>query len=212
MARAGRRTTAGQEIRLADFDVDAGAGMGALETLNGYANPAELTAALKDAASRYYGRVGEDWLRWLVAERPKLAALIGNGVQRFIQKNTPANSNGQVDRVARRFGLVAVAGELATHAGLTGWQQGEAEQAAGKCFEAWSESFGGGTTNREARALLAKAKEFFELYGASRFENVNSTGEQRINSRAGFFRVSAEGRQRVPCAAPSVCQRDMQGL
>ena len=128
------------------------------------------------------------------SERPKLAALIDDGVQRFIQKNTPANSTGQVERVARRFGLVAVAGEMATQAGLTGWQLGEAEEAAGKCFEAWMESFGGGIRKREDRALLSQVKRFFELHGASRFESVTKpTPNNRYHNRAGFFRESAEG-------------------
>ena len=58
MAQVGRKPTAGQEIRLADIDADAGAGMGALESLNGCASSAVLTATLKDAAGRYYGARG----------------------------------------------------------------------------------------------------------------------------------------------------------
>lgn len=193
MAQVGRKPTAGQEIRLADFDADAGCGMGAFESLNGFESSAALVAALKEAAIRYYGSVGEAWLRWLVEQRSKLATFISDGVRQFVREHAPNDASGQVERVARRYGLVAVAGELATHAGLTGWQQGEAEQAAGKCFAAWQESFGGSTGNREERALLAQVKVFFELYGESRFEATSSTSEQRVNSRAGFFRSNAEG-------------------
>lgn len=193
LARVGRKPTAGQEIRLADFDADAGAGMGALETPNGFERPAALAQALKDAASRYYGSVGADWLRWLVKERPKLATFVADGVRQFIKETAPMDATGQVERVARRFGLVAVAGELATHAGLTSWEQGEAEQAAKKCFAAWLESFGGAAGYREERALLAKVKKFFELHGESRFEDISSTHQQRGINRAGFFRPGAEG-------------------
>ena len=59
--------------------------------------------------------------------------------------------------MAQRFGLVAVAGELATHYGVTGWSEGEATQAASLCFAAWLDSFGG-TGNREDRALLAQVR------------------------------------------------------
>ena len=41
----------------------------------------------------------------------------------------PEGASGQVERVAARFALVAVAGELATSASLTGWPEGEAERA-----------------------------------------------------------------------------------
>ena len=52
MAQVERKPTAGQEIRLADFDADAGEGMGVFESLNGFERPAALASALKDAASR----------------------------------------------------------------------------------------------------------------------------------------------------------------
>lgn len=216
MAQVGRKPTAGQEIRLADFDADAGEGMGVFESLNGFERPAALASALKDAASRYYGSVGADWLRWLVGERSKLATLVSDAGRKFVNEHAPKNAAGQVERVARRFGLVAVAGELATLAGLTGWQQGEATQAAGKCFAAWLEFFGGAADNREERTLLAQVKEFFELYGASRFEDedpiyfedASITREQWINRRAGFFRLGAEG-QREYLVMPQVFKSEV---
>lgn len=195
MAQVGKKATAGQEIRLADIDADAGAGMGALECLNGCASSAALAATLKDAAGRYYGSVGADWLRWLVQERLELPAFIHDGVRQFVEEHAAAGTGGQVERVARRFGLVAVAGELATHAGLTGWQKGDAEQAAGKCYAAWREFFGGGKTNREERALLAQVKQFFELHGASRFESVVSVDNRTVPNRAGFYRCVRDGEQ-----------------
>lgn len=195
MEQAGRRPTPGQELRLADFDADAGAGMGALESLNEHANSAELAAALKDAAGRFYGSVGAEWLRWLVEERPNLAMFIRDGVRQFVEERAKTDTTGQIERVARRFGLVAVAGELATHAGLTGWREGEAEQAVGKCFEAWRESFGRGTGNKESRAHLAQVKAFFELHGGSRFQDEGSNDDQRIMNRAGFVRTTEGGRE-----------------
>lgn len=216
MAQVGRKPTAGQEIRLADFDADAGEGMGVFESLNGFERPAALASALKDAASRYYGSVGKDWLRWLVGERSKLATLVSDAGRKFVKEHAPKDATGQVERVARRFGLVAVAGELATQAGLTGWQQREATQAAGKCFAAWLESFGGAAGNREERALLVQVKEFFELYGESRFEGESPiyfehpsiTNKQRINRRVGFFRPGAEG-QREYLVLPQVFKSEI---
>jgi hypothetical protein len=39
MAQAGKQSTAGQEIRLADIEAEAGAGMGIFETLQGLPTP-----------------------------------------------------------------------------------------------------------------------------------------------------------------------------
>jgi uncharacterized protein (DUF927 family) len=189
MAHAKRKPTAGQEIRMAEVDADAGTGSGALEVLHGYDTPAALALALKDVATRHYGAVGAEWLRRIVDDRPKLASALADGVRQFVEEFGPKNADGQVERVARRFGLVAMAGEIATRYGLTGWAHGEAIRAAGKCFGAWLESFGG-TGNHEERALLAQVRGFFEQHGASRFEDINGDNGQRIINRAGFYRVN----------------------
>ena len=192
MARAGRKANAGQEIRLADFDADAGASMGAFEELHGQPTPAALALAIKDAAARSHGAVGLAWLRCVVRDRSKLADFIADGIRQFVAEAVPVGAVGQVERVARRFALVAVAGELASHYGLTGWSRGEGERAATACFTAWLESFGG-IGNREERTMLAQVRAFFEAHGASRFEDVNATQDQRIINRAGFYRTGASG-------------------
>ena len=192
MARAGKHATAGQEIRLADIPADAGAGMGAFEALNGHPTPAALALAVKDAANRFHGAVGLAWLHYIVTHRKRLPDLISDGIGQFLNEVVPQDAAGQVSRVARRFALVAVAGELATHYGLTGWQKNEASKAVQKCFDAWLQSFGG-TGNQEERGMLAQVRAFFEAHGSSRFEDMEGKDDQRIPNRAGFYRKSAAG-------------------
>lgn len=191
LARAGKRATAGQEIRLADIEADAGAGMGAFENLHGIATPSAFAQAVNDATATCYGAAGAEWLRCIVADRESVASNVLDGIKQFAREVVPVGSGGQVERVALRFALVAVAGELATHYGITGWQQGEAEQAAKVCFAAWLEGFGSG--NREDAVLLAQVRAFFEAHGASRFESMTATHEQRIINRAGFIRSNTNG-------------------
>lgn len=207
MARAGKKTNAGQEIRLADIDADAGAGMGSFEVLHGHDTPAALALAIKDAATRHHGAIGLEWLRRIVADRPRLADIIADGIRQFVGEVALTDAAGQVLRVARRFALVAVAGELATHYGLTGWPEGEADGAAKKCFAAWLESFGG-TGNREERAMLGQVRAFFEAHGASRFEDVSATTDQRIPNRAGFYRTDASGAREF-MVLPEAFKRDV---
>jgi putative DNA primase/helicase len=195
MMQAGKKSTAGQEIRLAEIDADAGAGMGAVEELHGYKDAGALTLALKDAAEAFHGVVGVEWLRRLAKDRNKLPALLANGIRQFAAELAPKNAGGQIERVARRFALVGVAGEMATRYCLTGWPEGEAMNATSKCFASWLQQFGG-TGNREERELLAQVKAFFEAHGSSRFENVDGN-EQRIPNRAGFYRLGAEGRREL---------------
>lgn len=192
MAQAGRLANAGQEVRMADFEADAGAGHGAFEDLHGLANGAALSVAVKDAAARNHGAVGLAWLRALVQHRQRLPDLIADGMRQFVAETVPSGAAGQVERVARRFALVAVAGELATHYGLTGWESGESDRAAKACFASWLEGFGG-VGNREERDVLGQVRAFFEAHGASRFEDVAATDDQRILNRAGFFRTGISG-------------------
>lgn len=187
MARAGRKPNAGQEIRLADIESDAGAGLGAFEELHGIANPAAFALALKDAATRSHGAAGAQWLRHVVEHRAAIVEKIGENIRAFVSENVPDGAGGQVVRVARRFGLVAVAGELATFFGITGWREGEADTAARKCFAVWLDGFGG-AGNREERAMLEQVRAFFELHGASRFQLWNETGGGFVVSRAGFVK------------------------
>ncbi len=192
MARSGKKANAGQEVRLADFDADAGAGLGAFDVLHGHPTGAALSLAMKDAAVLNHGAVGLAWLHRVVQDRALLADFIADGIRQFVAEAVPAGAAGQVERVARRFALVAVAGELASHYGLTGWQRGEGERATKACFGAWLESFGG-IGNREERTVLAQVRAFFEAHGASRFEDVAATVDQRIINRAGFYRTGPSG-------------------
>lgn len=209
MARVGKKANTGQEIRLADIDADAGAGMGAFEVLHDQPSPAALALAVKDAATKYHGAVGVAWLRAVVAGRTNLADFLSARIRAFVQDAAPGDAAGQVLRVARRFALVAAAGELATGHGLTGWTDGEATTAARKCFAAWLESFGG-TGNREERAMLSQVRAFFEAHGASRFALLDDTfpNDRPIVNRAGFVRTTAAGNREF-LLLPEVFRREV---
>ena len=91
MAQAGKQSTAGQEIRLADIEADAGAGMGIFETLHGYRDAASLAVAIKEASSKYHGAMGKEWLRYLVANRTSLKDFVPEQIKRFVTEVLPDN-------------------------------------------------------------------------------------------------------------------------
>ncbi|WP_133136768.1 DUF927 domain-containing protein [Legionella rowbothamii] len=192
MAKAGQRVNAGQEIRLADIEADAGTGMGLFEKTHEQISPAAMAITLKELTDKLYGAVGLSWLEHVVANRQTLIPVINNMINQFIEKVSSKDITGQVIRVARRFALVAAAGELATQFGLTRWQRGESFQAAQQCFKSWQENFGT-DGNREDRAIMAQVRAFFESHGASRFDNVRDPNNGRIVNRAGFYRTDDKG-------------------
>ena len=192
MAKSGQQVKAGQEIRLVEIDADANAGMGLFEALNGAASPSALAQELKSACGLFHGTAGQQWLVALVHDRATLAARVKTAIDAFMVAQVPPDASGQVMRVARRFALVAAAGELATQAGITGWDPKMASQAAAQCFSSWIANFGG-SGNREDRVLLEQVRAFFETHGSSRFEDMASRVEQRVPNRAGFFRKGLDG-------------------
>lgn len=173
MAEAGQRAVAGQEVRLVDLAADAGKGMGAFEALHTAANPASF-AELLDAAMRgQHGTAGPAFLAWLVP------VVSGNAtwapdtlrprVLDFLGEFLPAGADGQVRSVARRFAIIALGGELATEAGVTGWPEKAAWAAAGAYFQAWLAARGGAGAREDIEAV-ARLRACLATDGQSRFE------------------------------------------
>ncbi len=63
MAKAGQKANAGQEIRLADIEADAGVHMGIFEKIHNQLSPATMALSLKEYTSKFYGTVGRAWLQ-----------------------------------------------------------------------------------------------------------------------------------------------------
>ncbi|MEC7118670.1 MAG: DUF927 domain-containing protein [Pseudomonadota bacterium] len=184
MQQAGKRTNAGQEIRLAEIPADAGQGMGMFEHIHTASSPQAFSDQIKDATQRYYGTAGQAFLDHVTRDRLQATEQARHYIQAFMQ-HVPSHANGQAHRVASRFALIAAGGEIATDAGITGWTAGQATESARQCFSAWLESFGM-IGNHEERAILAHVKAFFEAHGSSRFESMTAERE-RIPNRVGYI-------------------------
>lgn len=194
MRDGGKRVKAGQEVRLADVPADAGAGHGLLENLHGFSDGAALADALIEGARAFYGVAGLAFLEQLVgADRAALRASVKSLRDEFTAEHVPAGSSEQVQRLGKRFALVAAAGELATAWGITGWPSGEAFRAAGSCFAA-SLDRRGGTGSGEDAAALSQVAHFLELHGSSRFADLAGDQDRPIVNRAGYRRRDPDGR------------------
>lgn len=189
----GRRARAGQEVRLVDIPADAGAGLGILEELHGFADPGTLADHLRLASGQYYGVAARAFLEQITAKLEGLGEIVRGARQEFIGRHCPQDADGQVKRVADRFALVAAGGTLATAAGLLPWPGSEAERSAAACFRAWLDQRGG-TGPAETREGIAQVRAFFQAHGASRFEPWGGASEARpILNRAGFKREDSLG-------------------
>lgn len=210
MQAAGKRAHAGQEIRLADLDADAGKGFGLFENLHGRADGAALARELAEATSRHHGTAAPAFLSALVAELDQVPAVIEAVRRAWLNRHLPAGASGQAHRVAGRFALIGAAGEIATGYGLTGWPKGTALEAAAVCFRAWTDGRGG-AGNREPAAMLDQVRRFLLAHGEARFADLDGSDDRRtIVNRCGFRRQGPGGtgwRYFIPAASwPEICE------
>ncbi len=165
MATANKRARAGQEVRMAEVPADAGAGYGCFEALHGEPDGAAFALRLTDAAATYYGAPFAAYVEELIQHRADLPRIIKEDRDLFVADALSGIKavSGQVRRVAAHFGLVAVGGELATAAGITGWPEGAAAASALTCFHAWLDARGGAIPAEE-RELIAQVRHWFEQH------------------------------------------------
>ncbi len=208
MEQSGKKSKAGQEIRLAEIPADTGK-HGLFEELHGFANGSIFADTISKNAQKYYGTAGREYLKKLIENLDGAKAFVKTTMDAFLCAAIPEGASGQIHRVAARFALVAAAGELAIHYNITrvlgrdglasiGWDEGAAFQATLKCFQDWVEAFGG-LGLQEKTQLMAELRYFLEQHGESRFTDWHANDPDKIpngsrtHHRAGFRRHTTEG-------------------
>ncbi|MFD1912272.1 DUF927 domain-containing protein [Halodurantibacterium flavum] len=141
MRIAGRHAKAGHEMRLLDVVADDRL-YRAFDDLHGSGAPAEFVDRLQRGYSSSYGTAGPAFVRFLIENRHNVAkyrSMIERISVAGADSYSVAAGDGQAQRALRRFALVALAGYLATGAGITGWTPACALRAALETFGAWHE-------------------------------------------------------------------------
>ncbi len=190
----GRKTRAGQTVRLLDVPADRGLGFGVFDHAGGFDDAGKLADALKAAAVAAYGTAGPEFVRRLTASG--LAEVTARG-KKFIAEFTDgvcgAGASEQVRRAAKKFALIALAGKLATALGVTPWEKGEAKRAAVWAFRRWVEARGGAGSHEERQAI-EQVRLVIEQYGELRFEAVDGPGDT-VRDRLGWRKGSGPDRE-----------------
>lgn len=194
MNGGGRRTRAGQEVRLASLPADAGKGLGAFETLQGYADGDRLAKALEEAARAHHGSVGRAFVEHVANHHDAITARLHAAIN-IMRDRLPKEATGQVRRVAARFAVVAEALEIATDAGLTGWDHEDGRKAVLRCFDDWLHRYGVG--NREETQIIEQAEAFFAAHAFGRFidcaKAADPNGEPVMVNCAGYRKRDPDG-------------------
>lgn len=187
MAQAGQKTNAGIEVRVAHIDADAGKGLKTFDSLVLADTGAGQADKIKELSQAYYGVAGIAWLEHITSDKAATTATARQLVSDFMSHYSELAP--QAHRVAKRFAIVAAAGEMATLAGITGWQAGQATTAVMTCLDNWLDNYGR-DGEHEQRQIIEHIKAFIEQHGSSRFQpchiHMHQDFETKITNRAGY--------------------------
>jgi uncharacterized protein (DUF927 family) len=194
--RRGVRAHAGQLVRAVDIPVCGAHGVfDAFES--GDVDPAAFADRCKTATSACYGTAGPEFVRRLIAQNVS-AKDVRERVEAFVQSalRDVKDRHGQAARVAQRFGLACAAGELGVQLGILPWEQSDPLKDATELFENWLDERGGAAPY-EARQAIAQVRQFIEMHGDSRFDDITIRDPDRkpVVNRAGFRRDQGEARR-----------------
>jgi len=187
MAQAGQKTNAGIEVRVAHIDADAGKGLKTFDSLVLADTGAAQADKIKELSHTYYGSAGIAWLEHITNDKAATTATARQFVSDFMSQYSDLAP--QAHRVAKRFAIVAAGGEIATQAGITGWQAEQATIAVRVCLDNWLDNYGR-DGEHEQRQIIEHIKAFIEQHGSSRFQPCHSTAyqdfEAKITNRVGY--------------------------
>jgi putative DNA primase/helicase len=188
--QSGKKTKAGQEIRMIDIPADTGK-YGCFEELHEHTTGAEFADALSNACNNYYGSVSRAYLINITNDLDFAIHFAEKILKEFIEKNQPLKASGEVSRVLKRLAIIAAGGELATEFGLTGWEKGAAMLGVARCFSDWLIARGGVGNYEELRAL--KHIHMFFSNNSHRFENWDTVLDKDVAEEASFKKFDRQG-------------------
>lgn len=186
MLDGGIRIKAGQAVRIIDLPVTDQA-HGCWDTLHGFTSGAALSDALRRESEAHYGHAGRAFLERLTRDDHDQVRELLTVIKARPEFNAEGGE-GQFQRVAARFAILALAGELATGYGVTGWPKGEAIQAAAVGLRLWLGMRDGKIEDAEGPQVVGQVVEFIDRHGDSRFSDADADNAPPVRDRAGFWR------------------------
>ena len=198
-ARTPQRMMAGQAVRFIDLPADASKGFGIFDDAPALADRPAATARergrhfadrLKAAVQANYGLAGPAFVQGLIEDRESTIDQARNVIDTVSAALAPPESDGQVQRVARHFSLIAAAGELAIAFDIVPWLPGAAIRAAEVCFAEWLAGRGS-IGAAETEDAISHLRAVIERDGVSRFQRIlqnDSVSPEPVRERLGFVR------------------------
>ena len=208
MEEAGVQVQAGQEARLVHIPCRPPGKTQAIERWDGFKSSEALVKHLRFAVGENYGHAAPAFIKILVNYQKEDWDLVKARMSEWVERNTPKDAVPQVRRVADRFALVAVAGEIAIQADILPWELGTASWAAVECFQSWLQYRGGAgssETSVASRGLLA----FLTKHDA-RFAPTVGGEFPPVRDLAGWYKT--EGGGKTYFVTPAALKEAVKGV
>jgi hypothetical protein len=119
------------------------------------ADGAEFAVKLMDAARKYYGAVGREWLGYLVVDRDAYAELLREYILKFEQAYMPKGANSM--------------------------RNGEATRGVATCLAAWLARRGGAQKGHDAEQMLRQVRHFLQSHQATRFQYLSKNNQNPLD-------------------------------
>lgn len=191
LTESGFKARAGQGVRLIEIPIESGS---VWECTHDFQDGRDFADALRRHTAECYGTPIRAYLSLVVPHIEELLRGVRKIREDFVAAVSPPGADGQVRRVAAKFGLVAAAGELARVCGVLPWPEGESIRSARTCFDAWLAQRGTAGC-MESLTGVREVLRFLDIHGPSRFEAHWEPGDTPfpVRNRAGYRRRTVSG-------------------
>jgi uncharacterized protein (DUF927 family) len=184
-ALSGDPAHAGAELRM--IDINAGTrkflAFDDLHDMDGETFHRTLTVAITDN----HGTAGPAFLNRLIQDKDR------NLVEEFATLRKQFKiQNAQGGRVADRFAVAALGGELGIEYGVLPWPPGTAIEACQTLYDEWLKTQGSGNT--EDRQILGAISDFLDTHGDTRFSDISFGADRTAGPRAGYYELINDNR------------------
>jgi putative DNA primase/helicase len=152
-------TRGGSAVRVADIKLEPHSTKGLFPELHGCRDSFELIRKIEKGIHENYGVAGRAFLGMIVGAKGAIQDEVQRRVDVFAEELAKGYSS-QVHRVATRFALSAVAGEMVIEFGILPWPPGSVEECAKRMFRLFVKGCGGGTENIEVVRGKASMREY----------------------------------------------------
>ena len=181
----GKNTTAGQSVRFIEIPADSGKGQGIFDTLHHFENGRDLSDSLRKECQNC-GVVIDEWMQYISSNFNDLQKAIIFASKTWLAKKLPPSSDSQVQRVAKKFALIAAIGETATVGGILSFEKGAISEACKVLFETWLEQRGNNGSH-ELNDIIKRLKKLIQEGISSRFLDADGVDEKKnIQKLAGY--------------------------